>query len=142
MKNMLLPKRLKDLRKSCGYDQEFVASHLNISRQAYSHYETGRNNPPMEAMRSLADLYKIPAKEFLQLMDISDSFDYRNIETPVENANMLSAYLEYLDNPYNNKKLQLLTSREKKLLFYFGKLSEKEQEDILDFAILKAQKNR
>ena len=31
---------LKELRKSCGYSQEFVASHLNITRQTYSHYET------------------------------------------------------------------------------------------------------
>ena len=38
---------LKELRKSCGYSQEFVASHLNITRQTYSHYETGRISPPV-----------------------------------------------------------------------------------------------
>lgn len=37
-----LEKYLKELRKSYNYSQEYVASQLNITRQTYSHYETGR----------------------------------------------------------------------------------------------------
>ena len=40
---------LKSLRKSNGYSQEFVASSLNIIRQTYSHYETGRIIPPVDS---------------------------------------------------------------------------------------------
>ena len=46
MQNTTLDQYLKELRKACNYSQEFVASHLNITRQTYSHYETGRIIPP------------------------------------------------------------------------------------------------
>ena len=45
--------RLKALRKRSGYSQEFVASKLNIIRQTYSHYETGRIIPPIDSLYHL-----------------------------------------------------------------------------------------
>ncbi len=60
-----LPQYLKELRKSHGYQQEFVASHLNITRQTYSHYETGRITPPVNSLYNLAALYGIPVENFL-----------------------------------------------------------------------------
>lgn len=38
-------KYLKLLRKEKKYKQDEVAEFLGIKRQAYSHYETGRNIP-------------------------------------------------------------------------------------------------
>ena len=32
-----LKQYLKELRKTYNYSQEFIASHLNITRQTYSH---------------------------------------------------------------------------------------------------------
>lgn len=46
MTNTSLGSYLKLLRKKHNYSQEFFASKLNIIRQTYSHYETGRIQPP------------------------------------------------------------------------------------------------
>ena len=59
MANKTLEQYLKDLRKSCNYSQEFVASHLNITRQTYSHYETGRINISIEQLIKIADFYDV-----------------------------------------------------------------------------------
>lgn len=56
---------LKSLRKSNGYSQEFVASSLNIIRQTYSHYETGRIIPPVDSLYNLAMLYHISSDVLL-----------------------------------------------------------------------------
>ena len=50
---------LKTLRRRCGYSQEFVASKLNIIRQTYSHYETGRIMPPVDSLYHLSKLYNV-----------------------------------------------------------------------------------
>lgn len=68
MAEKTLEQYLKDLRKSCNYSQEFVASHLNITRQTYSHYETGRITPPVNSLYNLAQLYGVPVESFLELV--------------------------------------------------------------------------
>ena len=50
---------LKTLRRACRYKQDFVAAQLNIARQTYSHYETGRIKPPALALYKLANLYGV-----------------------------------------------------------------------------------
>lgn len=56
-KEQTLPGYLKQLRRLCHYRQDYVASQLNIARQTYSHYETGRIKPPAEALYKLAGIY-------------------------------------------------------------------------------------
>ena len=63
-----LPEYLKELRKSHHYKQDFVASQLNIIRQTYSHYETGRVTPPVKALCKLAELYDVPVEKLLALI--------------------------------------------------------------------------
>jgi len=63
-----LPGYLKELRKSHHYKQDFVASQLNIIRQTYSHYETGRVTPPVKALCKLAELYGIPVENLVALV--------------------------------------------------------------------------
>ena len=50
MSEKTLEMYLKELRKFYNYSQEFVASQLNITRQTYSHYETGRITPPINSL--------------------------------------------------------------------------------------------
>jgi len=63
-----LPGYLKELRKSHHYKQDFVASQLDIIRQTYSHYETGRITPPVKALCKLAQLYEIPVENLIALI--------------------------------------------------------------------------
>jgi transcriptional regulator with XRE-family HTH domain len=128
MKNELLSKRLKDLRKANNYTQEYVASYLNIGRQAYSHYETGRNTPNTEALYSIATLYSIPYNSLVELLMAYDQpYSYQNTPTPTSTVNDLSDFLEYMNHPKNEKKLKLLGVKEKELLYYFVDLVELQQ---------------
>lgn len=64
-----LPEYLKQLRKSHHYKQEEIASVLHISRQTYSHYETGRIRPSINTLYGIARLYGILADDILEHVD-------------------------------------------------------------------------
>ena len=71
-------KTLKYIRKSFDYTQETVSRYLNIERQTYSHYETGRNLPSVEILYRLANFYHIGVENFyLPLFDPRNDIIYQ-----------------------------------------------------------------
>jgi transcriptional regulator with XRE-family HTH domain len=140
MKNQLLPGKLKELRKAHGYTQDYVASALNIVRQTYSHYETGQRSPSSEMLFKLAGLYNISVDDLMQLtMDIDRKVDY-DVPAPTQSSADLAKYLEYFNNPKNQKKYQMFSNLEKELLYYFEKISETDKKEIIEFTKIKARK--
>ncbi len=134
---------LKELRKSCNYSQEFVASHLNITRQTYSHYETGRITPPVNSLYNLAKLYGVPVENFLNLvvtyninMDFARTAQSQSIDSPEE----FDLFVEYMNNPQNRNKFKYLNRDERLLIYYYQLLDSQDKEDILDFMKLKYHK--
>lgn len=138
----MLAKRLRELRKLHNYTQEYVASYLDVIRQTYSHYETGRNTPSTDSLYKLATLYSIPVDDLLQLTLTINTSIYSEKPTTLNYVNELSSFLDYINNPLNLKKLKLLNRKEKELLFYYEKLSVKDQDDILDFIRIKSKKSK
>lgn len=65
-----LGKELKRLRKERNFTQEEIAEHLHITRQTYSHYETGRIQPSVQNLFVLKTLYNVPLSDLLKYMDI------------------------------------------------------------------------
>ncbi len=121
-----LPEYLRQLRVSSHYRQNFVAAKLNISRQTYSHYETGRIRPPARALYGLAKLYEVPVESLLSCM-VSGRRDGKfTVEKP-ENR------LGYREHESEDEYFQ-----EKKLLSGFRSLSEKDRQDILSIIELKS----
>lgn len=57
--------RLKVCRTSRNLTQEEVAKELGISRSAYSHYEVGLRDIPIDVIMRLADYYKCTTDELL-----------------------------------------------------------------------------
>ena len=55
-KSTMLNRNLKLLRSSMGMTQDEVASFLGIGRSAYSNYEDGRREPPLDVLEKFADL--------------------------------------------------------------------------------------
>lgn len=61
---------LRKIRNQKGYSQLKVAMDLNITREAISHYETGKRNPDLETLVTLSKYfnksidYLITGKEF------------------------------------------------------------------------------
>lgn len=52
-------KRLKETRLKCGLKQQDVAERTGINVITLSGYEIGKNEPNMEALASLADVYGV-----------------------------------------------------------------------------------
>ena len=67
--------RLSLLRRSQGMTQQTVADILNVSRPAYSYYESGKSEPSLESMRRLIRLFCPTAPRFLLLLDECGSED-------------------------------------------------------------------
>lgn len=144
MNEISLEQYLRQLRKSCNYSQEFVASHLNITRQTYSHYETGRITPPINSLYNLAKLYGIPVENFLDLVvtyNINDDFvpKPKSYDYDVDMTNELDHFLEHINAPENSKKFKYLERHEKLLLYYYTFLDARDRNDILTFMKIKLQ---
>ena len=110
MQNTTLDQYLKELRKACNYSQEFVASHLNITRQTYSHYETGRIIPPTNSLYNIAKLYGIPVENLLDLVvtyNINMDFAKKKQIGNLDSSDDLANYLEYTNLPAVQKKTEI-----------------------------------
>lgn len=138
----LLATKLKELRKAYGYKQDDVAAGLGITRQTYSHYETGRRSPSPEILFKLAGIYNISVDDLLQLTIELDRSIYYDAPAPTPSSESLAEFLEYFNNPANQKKYQQCSTLEKEVLFYFEKLSEEDQKEIIEFTKIKARKNQ
>ena len=125
MTDKALGEYLRVLRTHHGYSQEFVASHLNIIRQTYSHYETGRILPPLEAICALAELYQVSVDSLLKLV-IQPNTEQDSVS--------LAQPSETTKKPLN------LSTKEIELINHFRLLDKRDKEDILDFIKLKSQK--
>ena len=59
MSNIQLANNLRYLRKKHGLTQKALSKMLNISRQAYSNYETGKRTPDLDSLLFLARCYQV-----------------------------------------------------------------------------------
>lgn len=123
---------LKELRKAYGYSQEYVASYLNIIHQTYSHYETGRIVPPADALYHLAKFYDIPVENLMELTVSNPSAAHRQSAAGTEDKLGISGFLNYVNDPENEKRLKNLSKSEKELIYYYSLLSLPNQKKFLD----------
>ncbi len=140
-----LEKYLRELRSAYDYSQEFVASRLNISRQTYSHYETGRITPPLHSLYHLSGLYGIPVGNFLELT-IDSAAAAKCLSEGAANTGPdnddLNDFLNHISIPENHKKFKFLKRREKLILYYYQLLDDRDQEDIPSFMKVKCRNRK
>ena len=142
MKNELLAKKLKELRKAHSYTQDDVAAALGVVRQTYSHYETGARTPNTEALYKLAGLYNISVEDLIQLTMYVDRDVHFDAPAPTQSGKELTEFLMYSNDPIIQKKYSSFSYSEKEILYYFGKLDEHDQQELIEFAKIKARKNK
>ncbi len=65
MANVQLVENLRRLRDEHNYTQFQLSKKLNISRQAYSNYETGKRVPDIETLLRLSDIYGISLEDLI-----------------------------------------------------------------------------
>lgn len=80
MKSSVLENYITELRLSRGYSQLYLAQILGIGRQAYSHYETGRNIPPYPAIVKMAELYGGSTESFINKMNLKEE-EWKELES-------------------------------------------------------------
>lgn len=62
---MYYTQRMRDLRQDKDLKQEAVAITLNITRQQYQLYESGKRNLPIEKLITLCKFYNVSADYIL-----------------------------------------------------------------------------
>ena len=65
MANLQLNRNLLNYREAHNYTQDKVSKYLNITRQAYSNYETGKRNPDIDLLIKLAELYGVTLNQLI-----------------------------------------------------------------------------
>jgi len=63
-------RRIRDLREDSDLKQRHVAEYLHCSQQAYSTYEVGEREIPIDVLIALADFYKTNVDYLLELTDV------------------------------------------------------------------------
>lgn len=138
MTNNTLGQYLRKLRKTFNYTQEFAASLLDVSRQAYSHYENGRAIPPNDTIYKIASLYNVSAEMLIELSLQENSNVFRDEPAPYKAE--LDSFLEYMDADNNNERYKNLSNREKHMIYYFNNISTPDQDEILEIMQIKLRK--
>ena len=67
MSNIQLAINLRRLRLDHDYTQKQIGEMLNLSRQAYSNYETGKRIPDIDILIRLADIYGLSLEQLIAL---------------------------------------------------------------------------
>ncbi|MHB1153529.1 MAG: LexA family protein [Eubacteriales bacterium] len=62
----MLNDKLKKFREAKGLSQTKIADMLNITRQAYNHYETGRRVPPIDTLKLISEIFNITYGDLLE----------------------------------------------------------------------------
>ena len=69
---MYVYQRLRDTREDADKKQEDIASILNITRQQYQLYESGKRKLPIDLLTVLSKFYNVSADYILGLTDKSN----------------------------------------------------------------------
>lgn len=140
MDNKKLALKMKELRTAHNYTQYDVAAMLGVARQTYANYEAGRRTPDSEALYKLSGFYNISVDDLMHLAVSLDKDTYFDAPSPSLASRELDEYLQYVNEPANRKKLQSFSEREKELLFYFNRLCDIDQVELIEIAKLKMRK--
>jgi len=63
-------RRIIDLREERDWTQIEVAKKLNVSQRAYSHYENGTRQLPLEILVKLSKLYSVSTDYILEISNV------------------------------------------------------------------------
>ncbi|MEY8493426.1 helix-turn-helix transcriptional regulator [Lachnospiraceae bacterium 29-91] len=66
MANIQLSYNLKRYREAYRFTQQKLADKINISRQAYSNYETGKRDPDLVLLTKLCEVYSITLDQLVR----------------------------------------------------------------------------
>jgi len=117
--------RLKSLRNNISKTQEEMATYLGITRGAYSHFETERNEPDYETLKKLSEYFQVSTDYLLGRTD--DPTPIRDVDQDL-----------YDGHNYGDELEAFLKDHEMAAMFMtYQNWSEEEKRNLLN--ILKGQ---
>ena len=72
--------RIRNLREDSDLTQMELGRLLHISQRAYSHYEAGTRDIPIEVLIGLADIYKVNVDYLLHRTDVKEMLPVSDIK--------------------------------------------------------------
>lgn len=122
MANVQLARNLKTLRKKYNFTQKQLSSILNITRQAYSHYEQALREPDLSILIRFSDFYKVTLDELVAGVIQSDQI-----------RESLPIYQYQLCESADKKRSLCLTDQEMDLIIKYRNCNETDQKIIQGF---------
>lgn len=77
---------LKELRKRQGLTQQEMADALNMSRENYNRYETGKRSPSLEVLIEIADHFSVSLDYLVGRTSTEGEACVRKIPEPIAEA--------------------------------------------------------
>lgn len=90
----MIGERLKKLRKSRGFEAQYIAKLLNVAKSTYSGYENNKSVPNYETLKKLADIFNVSTDYLLGRTDIENVAIIEGDEIPKELKDIGVEYLE------------------------------------------------
>ena len=121
MSNIQLANNLRFLRTKHKLTQDDLSSLLNISRQAYSNYETSKRTPDLDSLLHISRFYRISIDE-LVLDNLQSTYHTSALKTGEE-------YIPYvvMAKEKNTGNSIYLSREELDFIIKYRALSEREQ---------------
>ena len=131
MPNVQLANNLKYLRRQRELSQDYLSELLNISRQAYSNYETSRRTPDLDTLLFLSGFYQVGLND-LVLGNLSNPSDISGILTEETVPYTYTMHKKTGNTFY-------LTDEEMDVITRFRTLSEGDKKIVTSFLIANAR---
>lgn len=129
-------KNIKFLRKKMGLNQEHIASLLNVARNTYSNYESGRNEPSFDMLIKISKIFNCTVDSLLtnsleksvEYNDINKHIEQHLMEYLVKEKEVCTAKIKNLSNDidYNNKQINNINVLLESLGKFFNKNNKSE----------------
>ena len=129
--------KLKELRIAHNLKQIDIAAAIDVKQATYSQYETGKRTPSSLILYKISSFYGLSVDDLLHLcVDLDDNIFF-DAKSPSPSGIETYEFLRFS----KIKRYASLSQQERRLLFYFSKLNELKQNEIIDFASFKYTKS-
>ena len=116
--NVILKEQMRKFREDRNYSHQYVAQYLQLTRSAYTNYENGFRLPDIFILDKLARLYNVSIEAFLYSPTLYNSFKE----------------LHNLSYDHDHVPDIQLDENEKRLIYFFRQLSDRDKDELLHLA--------
>jgi transcriptional regulator with XRE-family HTH domain len=123
---MLIREKIKLLRKSRDWSQEYLAEKLGMSANGYGEIERGHSRITVEKLEELSRLFEVPVSELCD-DEATNVFNLTgtNIGTQNCSVNSTSSAFEFLQLKFELEKSQLLNqAKDREIEMYKQKVGD------------------